>query len=102
MTKPDPDKQYLTILAESCGYLDVVEKGDAGLCAIQPLMFTYAVLAELNMTGYGNRWCYHTYKDAKAALDAWDGADGTEPSGWHRHPKSGRRRDENGNEEVYY
>ena len=30
--------------------------------------------------------------DAQEALAAWDGAPGTEPQGWHRHPTSGRRR----------
>ena len=42
-------------------------------------------------TSIGDRWCYRTYPDALAALDAWDARTG-EPDGWHKHPPSGRRR----------
>lgn len=98
----DERRSYLLRLAEENGYLDLTDKGDAGLCGIVPLMFTMAIVADIGQYGYEDRWCYKSYKDAKAAFDAWDGADGTEPTGWHRHPKTGRRRDENGNEEVYF
>ncbi|MFG7180689.1 hypothetical protein ACGYQ5_14270 [Burkholderia pseudomallei] len=57
---------------------------------IMRLMYTHAIIADLTTMYYGDRWCYHTYADAKAALTAWDGEG--EPSGWHRHPDSGRRR----------
>lgn len=80
------------------GITDVQEKGDAGYVCIQRFLFTHAILAGLTRWGYGDRWCFKDYAAAKAALDAWDGQDGTEPSGWHRHPVSGRRRDEHGNE----
>lgn len=53
-------------------------------------VFTYAIIADLERWGYGDRWCYDNYEEAKAALDAWDGEG--EPQGWHRHPDSGRRR----------
>jgi hypothetical protein len=43
--------------------------------------------------GYADRWCYATRELAQKALDEWTGQD--EPSGWHRHPATGRRR-ENG------
>lgn len=41
--------------------------------------------------GYEDRWCYEQ-GDAGRALEDWaeSGYQG-EPSGWHRHPKSGRR-----------
>lgn len=98
--KSNPNDRYLIALSESWGCLDAVEKGDAGICAIQPLMFTHAIYSGMNLWGYEDRWCYKTYKDAKAALDAWDGAEGTEPTGWHRHPKTGRRVNEDGSTEV--
>lgn len=41
-------------------------------------------------TGYEDRWCFHTHERSEAALGAWDGQG--EPTGWHRHPDSGRRR----------
>ncbi|RBB38893.1 hypothetical protein DPV79_16055 [Burkholderia reimsis] len=66
---------------------------DAMICR---LMFTFAIIADMTPYAYGERWCYHSYADAKAALDAWDGEG--EPTGWHRHPDTGRRR-ENGDPE---
>jgi hypothetical protein len=43
---------------------------------------------------YEDRWCYRDEAAAAKALDDWDGAG--EPQGWHKHPPTGRRRDENG------
>jgi hypothetical protein len=77
-------------------YTDAQVKGDAGVVAITRLMYTHAILAGICGWGYEDRWCYSSYAKARAALDAWTGAEGTEPAGWHRHPSSGRRVDENG------
>lgn len=82
------------------GYTDIVRKGDAGICCVVRYMFTYAILSDLNRCGYEGRWCFSSYEKALAALDAWSGADGTEPTGWHRHPDTGRRRDPDGREYV--
>jgi hypothetical protein len=79
-------------------YYDIQEKGEAEIVGIAPLVFTHAIVSGIDQCGYNDRWCYHSYAAAKAALDAWDGTG--EPSGWHRNPRTGRRRDENGNEEV--
>jgi hypothetical protein len=46
-------------------------------------------------TGYSDRWCYHTVGVATVFINLWDGEG--EPIGWHRHPKSGRRRAETDN-----
>lgn len=35
-------------------------------------------------------WCYHEPEQAYEAIRAWNGAG--EPEGWHRHPRTGRRR----------
>ena len=64
------------------------------------MVFTVAILYGVEEWGHRDRWCYHTMADAKRALDEWDGAPGTEPQGWHRHPASGRRVDEAGQEYV--
>jgi hypothetical protein len=84
------------------GVTDVQEKGDAGFVCIYRYMYTHAILSGLERSTYDGRWCYKDYDAAKTALDAWDGKEGTEPSGWHRHPGSGRRRDEHGNETVMF
>lgn len=44
-------------------------------------------------------WCYDSVELAVKALEAWDG-DG-EPTGWKRHPASGRRRPEGDESKEY-
>lgn len=61
--------------------------------AINRYIFTCAIIkGNINDEfSFEDRWCYHSYRDAKEALDKWDGTG--EPTGWHRHPKTGRRRE---------
>ena len=91
--------EFIKYLTEDCLYKDVNIIGDKFIC-IYPLMYTHAIITGRtgDRYGYENRWCYHTYAAAKKALDAWSGIG--EPEGWHRHPDSGRRRDENGVEYI--
>ena len=44
------------------------------------------------LLSYDDRWCYHDQPAAIAAARAWLAGDDPEPSGWHRHPATGRRR----------
>ena len=41
---------------------------------------------------YDDRWCYKTMSDALNAATVWDPTTEAEPTGWHRHPLTGRRR----------
>lgn len=78
-----------------CGYLDARLVRSARYVAISPLMYTFAIIVgpiEHAAVGYEDRWCYQSLAQARAALSAWDGEPGTEPTGWIRHPLSGRRR----------
>ncbi len=93
------NRQHIEKIAEDNGYSDLKFFGDGTEAAIMPLMFTHAIIHELYDYGYGNRWCYKSYDAAKSALDAWDGTG--EPDGWHRHPGTGRRR-ENGVETINF
>lgn len=86
-------------IANKNGYMDLKLFEDGSDAAIMPLMFTAAIVSDLTDWGYGDRWCYKTYEAAKAALEAWDGEG--EPDGWHRHPMTGRRR-ENGKEYIHF
>lgn len=95
------EKEYLDEIIQESGYLYPKTFEDGSVACLMPLMFTCAIVSELDRHGYGDRWCYKSIEDAKAALDAWDGKDGTEPEGWHRHPSTGRRR-ENGEEYVNF
>lgn len=96
------DLTFLQWLKEECGYRDPRPIPGNRYAAIQPLMFTHAIIiGELgDMYSAGDRWCYHDYAAAKAALDAWDGTG--EPSCWHRHPRSGRRRTDGNPAQEYF
>jgi hypothetical protein len=85
--------RYLTWLKDDEGYKDIKLLSPTKWAAINQFMFTHAIIVGTvgNRTEYDDRWCYHDYKSAKAALDAWDGTG--EPQGWHRHPPTGRRRE---------
>lgn len=73
---------------------------DTRFVAVTPFMYTHAIIIGWigDTTGYEDRWCYHDAGTAIAAASAWDGVG--EPEGWHRHPSSGRRRDESGREWI--
>jgi hypothetical protein len=86
---------FATFLHEN-GYRAVRDLGDGRYAALAPFLFTTAIITGRwgDYIGLEDRWCYHTAFDAKAALEAWDGLG--EPTGWHRHPGTGRRVDEDG------
>lgn len=46
-------------------------------------------------------WCYDDFTQALQALNRWDPDIDWEPSGWKRHPMSGRRRPD-GNKHLEY
>jgi len=84
------------------GYLEpkpLVERPGHWAC-IMPLIYTHAIIVGRfgEPDRYDDRWCYHGREAAAAALEKWNGAG--EPEGWHRHPASGRRRREDGAEEI--
>lgn len=72
---------------------------------VMPMLYTVAItcapLENFDFTwfAYSDRWCYKSHKAALAAFEDWDPTTYvfgvSEPQGWHRHPPTGRRR-ENG------
>lgn len=95
------DEEIVKFLKEDCHYPAVKILGEGRYAAIYPFIYTHAIILVTRRgydTGYEDRWCYHTYEDALVAMAVWDGTG--EPKGWHRHPSSGRRRDENGKEYI--
>lgn len=90
---------YLTTMM-GMGYFSIkpIRNGEywAGLYIF---MFTTAIIVGKMGDEYSveDRWCYHNREDAQKALDNWNGIG--EPDGWHRHPYTGRRR-QNGLETV--
>lgn len=91
----EEEQACVKFLREECCYPHVVLTGDGRYAAIYPLMFTHAIIVGKvgDRTGYDDRWCYEQDGSALAALVRWhlDRFEG-EPDGWHRNPKTGRRR----------
>lgn len=83
------------------GYEHVRPLARGRWAGLMRFMFTYAIIVGRmgDEVGYENRWCYKTYAAALMALETWDGVG--EPEGWHRHPDTGRRR-ENGDPDTEY
>lgn len=96
------DADYIKWLETECGYFAPCETGDGRWTAISNFIFTSAILIGdmFDMYGHTDRWCYHKRIDALSARLVWAcaGYKG-EPPGWHRHPESGRRR-ENGDPDT--
>lgn len=93
MTSAGPLPAGLIIICAENGYEHPRVLPDGRWVAIMRLLYTGAVItmqADHASLCYEDRWCYHSVESAKRALDAWDGEG--EPQGWHRHPRSGRRR----------
>lgn len=62
--------------------------------AVVPFLFTAAIIVGNSWDDgcYEDRWCFKNLGMANEAFDRWDGAG--EPSGWHRHPMTGRCRED--------
>jgi hypothetical protein len=82
------------------GYRQIKDLGGGRYACLMQLMFTTAIITGRwgDLDSYDDRWCFHTIEDAVNALDRWDGTG--EPTGWHRHPSSGRRVSPKGEEFV--
>lgn len=70
--------------------------GDGTYVMIRRLLFHWMLIRGdfENLVGYWDRWCYADEANARSALEAFpeNPSPGYEPTGWHRHPPSGRRR----------
>lgn len=76
----------------SFGYVAVRQVGDQWL-GVLPMTFGKGRLcAGLSWTGHEDMWCYETLVGALEAMQGWNPDDMDEPSGWFRHPVTGRRR----------
>lgn len=86
---------WLDAMCAENGYLAPTPMGDGKWCALYRFVFTVAILkgSMFDDCGYEDRWCYDGFYKAAVGLAGWI-ARGfeEEPTGWHRHPDSGRRR----------
>jgi hypothetical protein len=63
---------------------------DGRICGVHRLMFHWTMHVDIDPVGYAEHYCFATKELALKALHEWDGIG--DPEGWHRHPKTGRRR----------
>jgi len=85
------DLAFLQWLVEECGCRDPKPIGGGQYACILRKAFTHAIITGRigDEFGFNRNYCFETYQQAKAALDAWDGQG--EPVGWFRDPTTGRR-----------
>lgn len=65
--------------------------GGLGIYVQRMIYTTRICVGVIGAISVDDVWCYHEYDDAMAEAMRWDPATEPEPSGWHRHPPSGRR-----------
>lgn len=58
-----------------------------------PQLYTFKlVIGPIGSCGYDDGWCYKDLPSVVEAFSEWNPAEDAEPTGWVRHPMSGRRR----------
>jgi hypothetical protein len=98
MTAPKINLGEFEEFVEGNGYRDLQIMPDGRYACVMPLLFTHAIIiGDIRGVGPDDRWCYSSLEKAQTALLYWkeDFNFEGEPQGWHRHPATGRRR-ENG------
>ena len=97
----DPDFEHWLMNREGGNCLQVKDLGDGVYAAVKRLMYHWTMIVGLegDHFSYTDRWCYATEEMAIKAMSEWDGIG--DPKGWHRHPNTGRRR-ENGDPASEY
>jgi hypothetical protein len=93
VTPVSETEKLIAYLSQEPTYSDIRTMPDGQVAYICRFMFTHAVMYAPNAAWPGDRWCYHSYVDAKGALIDWENNFDSmvEPEGWHRHPRTGRR-----------
>jgi hypothetical protein len=77
----------------NCDDLYRVLPGNTGVYVLDKLFTVAVAIGSIGSPVYDDSWCYDGWPSALAAVAAWDVEGGqTEPEGWHRHPRTGRRR----------
>lgn len=82
--------------ARSVGRDQVKELGDGTYVMAYRLLFHWTMIRGVidDYMGFDDRWCFETRELAMAALADFplNPPSDYEPKGWHRHPKTARRR----------
>ena len=73
------------------------ELGDGRSIWVYRMMYTYKLaIGYTDSAGFDNSWCFKDLRSASIAFALWNPDEQVEPTGWVRHPHTGRRRFPNG------
>lgn len=72
-------------------YLATRQLPDGRWIGVHRLLYHYSFHIDIDECGYADSYCYMELGDALEALETWSGEGDPLPR-WHRHPKTGRRR----------
>lgn len=69
------------------------ELGDGRSIWVYRMFYTYKMaIGRTTAAGFDNSWCFKDLLTATLAFAEWNPDMNDEPTGWVRHPHSGRRR----------
>lgn len=71
-------KRYLKLSGE---YIDIRELEDGTLIGFTRMAFTFAVVVNMDFTGYSHRYCYQAFTEAIKDFNEWSGV-GHPPGNW--------------------
>lgn len=72
-------------------YVSLYRMPDGQLAGVHRLMFHWTAHIGVSELGYEDRYCFATREMADKAMTEWSGEG--DPDYWHKHPRTGRRRD---------
>jgi hypothetical protein len=77
------DDEYKAYLEETGEYIHVRKLDDGTWAGIFRFIYTWGICTELDMTGYGRRYCYTSESEAVKELDKMKSLEDV-PQGWER------------------
>jgi hypothetical protein len=86
-----PDEQVDLCAEIKRSYVAFGQLPDGRYCGLYRLLYHWTIHIGITEYGYDDRYCFQTASLGLQALTKWDGEG--DPDFWHKHPKSGRRRD---------
>ena len=109
MTNAEPAdnefEAYATQLKNDDPFITSIHNlGDDTCAIVKGLLFHFTIQRAVigDEEGYFDRWCYENQQMADQAIIEWRARNYEgEPTGWHRHPMTGRRR-KNGDPATEY
>ena len=85
------EEEFSKFLEEN-GYFNIIETGsEHGVIALERFAYTVGIVCQIDWTGRGYRYCYHTLLEAQSAINDWEktGYQGHPPGNWIKRKGKG-------------